>query len=231
MSTINTTILNQNIWLNAISYCNIQKFTEVIMLKLTFSPASPYVRKVLLSAYRAGIQDEIELIDAGTEYDKFLRSKNPLGKIPVLQKNDGDFLFDSRVIVDHFNKIGGGLIPEYGVERDTILRRSALAEGLTDASLLVVYSERYAGGETPSRLWLDLQIGKIDKTLDYLETDIINWSNPTGFDAANIALATSLDYMSFRNVRDWKLNRSRMHQWFDNMSSKLAGFAKTTPIS
>ena len=35
------------------------------MLKLTFSPASPYVRKVLLSAYRAGIQDEIELVEAG----------------------------------------------------------------------------------------------------------------------------------------------------------------------
>ena len=68
------------------------------MLKLTFSQASPYVRKVLISAYRAGIQNEIELVDAGTEYDKFLRSKNPLGKIPVLQKDDGDFLFDSRVI-------------------------------------------------------------------------------------------------------------------------------------
>ena len=135
------------------------------MLKLTFSPASPYVRKVLLSAYRAGIQDDIELVYAGTESDKLLRSKNPLGKIPVLQKDDGDFLFDSRVIVEHLNKLGGGLIPEYGSERDVILRRSALAEGLTDASLLVVYSERYAGGETPSKLWLDLQIGKIDRTL------------------------------------------------------------------
>ena len=139
------------------------------MLKLTFSPASPYVRKVLLSAYRAGIQDDIELVDSGTESDKLLRSKNPLGKIPVLQKDDGDFLFDSRVIVEHLNKLGGGLIPEYGSERDIILRRSALAEGLTDASLLVVYSERYAGGEIPSKLWLDLQIGKIDRTLDYLE--------------------------------------------------------------
>ena len=54
------------------------------MLKLTFSPASPYVRKVLLSAYRAGIQDDIELVDVGTESDNLLRSKNPLGKIPVL---------------------------------------------------------------------------------------------------------------------------------------------------
>ena len=199
------------------------------MFKLTFSPASPYVRKVLLSAYKAGIQDEIELVEVGTEYDKLLRSKNPLGKIPVLQKNDGDFLFDSRVIVEHLNKLGGGLIPEYGSERDTILRRSALAEGLTDASLLVVYSERYAGGETPSKLWLDLQLGKIDKTLDFLEIDIINWSNPKGFDAANIALATALDYMSFRNVRDWKSNRPKISQWFNNVSLKLLGFAETAP--
>ncbi len=201
------------------------------MFKLTFSPASPYVRKVLLSAYKAGIQDELELVEAGNENDTLLRSKNPLGKIPVLQKPDGDFLFDSRVIVDHLNKLGGGLIPENGSERDIILSRSALAEGLTDASLLVVYSERYAGGETPSKLWLDLQLGKIDKTLDFLEIDIINWSNPIGFDAANIALATALDYMSFRNVRDWKLKRPKISQWFDNVSLKILGFAETAPRS
>ena len=199
------------------------------MFKLTFSPASPYVRKVLLSAYRAGIQDELELVEAGSENDTLLRGKNPLGKIPVLQKPDGDFLFDSRVIVDHLNKFGGGLIPENGSERDIILSRSALAEGLTDASLLVVYSKRYAGGETPSKLWLDLQLGKIDKTLDFLEIDIINWSNPKGFDAANIALSTALDYMSFRNVRDWKSNRPKISQWFNNVSLKLLGFTETAP--
>ncbi len=201
------------------------------MFKLTFSPASPYVRKVLLSAYRAGIQDELELVEAGSENDTLLRGKNPLGKIPVLQKPDGDFLFDSRVIIDHLNKLGGGLIPENSSERYVVLRRSALAEGLTDASLLVVYSERYAGGETPSKVWLDLQLGKIDRTLDFLESDINNWSNPKGFDAANISLATALDYMSFRNITDWRLNRSKISQWFDNVASELPGFAETTPKS
>ena len=201
------------------------------MFKLTFSPASPYVRKVILSAYRAGIQDELELVEAGSESDSLLRSQNPLGKIPVLQKPDGDFLFDSRVIVEHISKLGGGLIPENGSEKDLVLTRSALAEGLTDASLLVVYSERYSGGETPSKLWLDLQLGKINRTLDFLETDIINWSNPVGFDAANIALATALDYMSFRNVSNWRINRSKISQWFDVVSLKLPGFAKTAPKS
>ena len=201
------------------------------MFKLTFSPASPYVRKVILSAYRAGIQDELELVEAGSESDTLLRSQNPLGKIPVLQKPDGDFLFDSRVIVEHISKLGGGLIPENGSEKELILTRSALAEGLTDASLLVVYSERYSGGETPSKLWLDLQLGKIDRTLDFLETNIINWSNPVGFDAANISLATALDYISFRSVRDWRLNRPKISQWFDIVSLKLPGFVNTAPKS
>ena len=199
------------------------------MFKLTFSPASPYVRKIILSAYRAEIQDELELVEAGSESDALLRSQNPLGKIPVLQKPDGDFLFDSRVIVEHISQLGGGLIPKNGLRRDLILTRSALAEGLIDASLLVVYSDRYSGGETPSKLWLDLQLGKINKTLDFLETDIINWSNPVGFDAANIALATALDYMSFRDVTDWRMKRSKISQWFDDVSLKLPGFAKTAP--
>ena len=199
------------------------------MYKLTFSPASPYVRKVLLSAYRAGIEKQIELVTPDSQDDSLLRSQNPLGKIPVLQKADGSFLFDSRVIIDYFNRLGGGLIPTDGPERDIVLSRSAMAEGLIDASLLVVYSDRYSGGEVPSKVWLELQLGKIDTTLNFLEKDILNWSNPSGFDAANIGLGSALAYMSFRNVREWKTDRPKLQKWFDKVASNLPGFPETIP--
>jgi glutathione S-transferase len=199
------------------------------MYKLTFSPASPYVRKVLLSAYRAGIEKQIELVTPDSQDDSLLRSQNPLGKIPVLQKPDGSFLFDSRVIIDYFNRLGGGLTPMDGPERDIVLSRSAMAEGLIDASLLVVYSDRYSGGEVPSKVWLELQLGKIDTTLNFLEKDILNWSNPSGFDAANIGLGSALAYMSFRNVREWKTDRPKLQKWFDNVASNLPGFPETIP--
>ena len=201
------------------------------MYKLTFSPASPYVRKVLLSAYRVRIEGQIMLITVDSQDDSLLRSQNPLGKIPVLQKPDGFFLFDSRVIIDYFNRLGGGLIPMNGPERDIVLSRSALAEGLIDASLLVVYSDRYSGGEAPSKVWLELQLGKIERTLDFLENDIVNWSKPSGFDAANIGLGTALDYMSFRDVKEWQLGRPKLQKWFDNIASSLPGFSKTTPTA
>jgi glutathione S-transferase len=182
-----------------------------------------------LSAYRAGIEKQIELVTPDSQDDSLLRSQNPLGKIPVLQKPDGSFLFDSRVIIDYFNRLGGGLIPMDGPERDIVLSRSAMAEGLIDASLLVVYSDRYSGGEVPSKVWLELQLGKIDTTLNFLEKDILNWSNPSGFDAANIGLGSALAYMSFRNVREWKTDRPKLQKWFDNIAYNLPGFSQTAP--
>ena len=202
------------------------------MYKLSFSPASPYVRKVRMAAFKAGLDSQLELITADTQDENdIIRSHNPLGKIPIVQKPDGSYLYDSRVIVDHFSRIGGGLIPESGNDRDTVLTRSALAEGLIDASLLIVYSDRYSGNETPSKIWLDLQIGKIDRTLDFLETDLINWSSPSGFDAANIGLAAALGYLSFREVRDWKTGRPKMQEWFTNVASNLPGFNETNPVN
>ena len=197
------------------------------MYKLTFSPASPYVRKVMLAAFRSGLDKKLELLTD----DNNIRNQNPLGKIPIVEKPDGDYLFDSRVIIDHFNRESGGLIPVSGKDRDIVLTRSALAEGIIDASLLVVYSDRYAGGEVPSKMWLDLQIEKIDKSLDFLELDVVNWSNPLGFDAANIGLAAALGYLTFRNVRDWKTNRTNIQKWYEDVAFKLPGFNETMPVS
>ena len=194
------------------------------MYKLSFSPASPYVRKVRMAAFKAGMDKKLELITANTQDEKDdIRNLNPLGKIPIVTKPDGSSLFDSRVIIDHFNRVGGGLIPDNGDDRDTVLTRAALVEGLIDASLLIVYSDRYAGGETPSKVWADLQKGKIDRTLDFLENDLTNWSNPIGFDLANIGLVTALGYLTFREVRDWKTNRPKMQEWYQNIGKSITG--------
>ena len=202
------------------------------MYKLSFSPASPYVRKVRMAAFKAGMDKKLELITANTQDEKDdIRNLNPLGKIPIVTKPDGSSLFDSRVIIDHFNRVGGGLIPDNGDDRDTVLTRAALVEGLIDASLLIVYSDRYAGGETPSKVWADLQKGKIDRTLDFLENDLTNWTNPIGFDLANIGLVTALGYLTFREVRDWKTNRPKMQEWYQNIGSSLPGFNETKPYS
>ena len=75
------------------------------MHKLTFSSASPYVRKVMLASHFIGINQEIKLIKPkNSEYNK-IKSNNPLSKIPILIKPSGHFLFDSRVIIEYFNSL------------------------------------------------------------------------------------------------------------------------------
>ena len=123
------------------------------MYRLTFSSASPYVRKVRLAAYLVKINDQIELVSAENKSFEDIKSNNPLGKIPVLMKPNGDCLFDSRVIIDYFNRLQGCLVPEKDKDRELVLTRCAMTEGIIDAALLFVYSNRYAGDSKDPKVY------------------------------------------------------------------------------
>ena len=170
------------------------------MYKLTFSPVSPYVRKVRLASYLIKINHEIDLVSSENKFFNDLKSNNPLSKIPILMKPDGNCLFDSRVIIDYFNRLKGLLIPEKEIERDIVLTRCALTEGIIDAALLYVYSNRYTGDVKPSKIWQELQIGKIKNSISFLNRDISNWNLSTKVNASHIGLIVALDYLNFRNV-------------------------------
>ena len=53
------------------------------MYKLTYSPASPYVRKAI-SRLSIWFNDQIELLNSDHETHIEMKSNNPLGKIPAL---------------------------------------------------------------------------------------------------------------------------------------------------
>jgi len=54
-------------------------------MKLRYSPASPFARKVRIAAALLGLSDRIELVLADTNSaEDSLRRENPLGKIPTL---------------------------------------------------------------------------------------------------------------------------------------------------
>ena len=69
-------------------------------MKLAFSPASPYVRKVMACAVARGIDGQIEKWVIPTT-DAALIPVNPLSKVPTLVLDDGKTLFDSPVICEY----------------------------------------------------------------------------------------------------------------------------------
>src|SRR4029078_9852178 len=104
-------------------------------MKLAYSPASPYVRKVTACAIKRGINDKIERLKIGTT-DPELLKYNALSKVPTLITDDGMSIFDSPVICEYLDSIGDApkLFPSAGPARWKALTQEALADGILDAT-------------------------------------------------------------------------------------------------
>ena len=70
-------------------------------MKIYFSPASPFVRKCMVIAHELGLADRIEKLPSAAgpvARDQNIIPDNLLGQVPTLITDDGQRLFDSRVI-------------------------------------------------------------------------------------------------------------------------------------
>ena len=77
------------------------------MMRLYHAPASPFVRKVMVLLHEVGSSDLVTLVPAsGTPLDPGTMpvDRNPLGKIPALERADGPTLHDSRVITRYLDE-------------------------------------------------------------------------------------------------------------------------------
>jgi len=74
-------------------------------MKLAFSPASPYVRKVTACAIKRGLDKQVERVKIGTTDPELLKF-NALSKVPTLILDDGTTVFDSPVICEYLDSVG-----------------------------------------------------------------------------------------------------------------------------
>ncbi|MCK5165937.1 MAG: glutathione S-transferase N-terminal domain-containing protein, partial [Rhodospirillaceae bacterium] len=75
-------------------------------MKLLYSPTSPYVRKVLVSAIELGISSSIELLPTNVwDPNTDIAAHNPLGKVPALVTEGNEVLYDSPVIIDYLDTL------------------------------------------------------------------------------------------------------------------------------
>jgi glutathione S-transferase len=200
------------------------------VLTLRSSPASPFVRKVRIAANVLGLDREITLEFADTmSASDSVRQQNPLGKIPALVLEDGTVLFDSRVILEYLDhRAGGGrIIPTDARARLAALRLQALADGLMDASVLLVYEGRYRPAERHEPKWLELQAGKVARALAALEAAPPALTQVP--DVGQIALACALGYRDFRFQGTWRGDHPRLVAWLDGFAARVPAFAATTP--
>src|SRR5580700_5727623 len=103
------------------------------------------------------------------------RRVNPLGKIPALVLDDGSALFDSPVICEYLNHVGGGkFFPGMSLWRHTsgrwkALGLQALGDGLMDAAVERVHEDRLRPAELHSADIIANLESQIRSVLDALE--------------------------------------------------------------
>jgi glutathione S-transferase len=147
----------------------------------------------------------------------------------VLILDDGGTLFDSRVILEYLDHLAGGgkIVPKEPRARFDALRLQALADGIMDASILIVYEGRYRPAEKHETKWLELQNGKIERGLAAIE------AAPPGIDAipdvGQISLACALGYREFRFPGTVRKSCPRLSAWLDTFASRVPAFEATKP--
>ncbi|WP_441863333.1 glutathione S-transferase [Phaeovulum sp. W22_SRMD_FR3] len=112
-----------------------------MVMKLHWSPRSPFVRKVMIALHETQLLAEVEQVRSVVALhlppNPAVLADNPLGKIPALVTEEGLVLFDSRVICAYLSlRAGGALVPADPEAQIRQLRWEALGDGLTDILLL-----------------------------------------------------------------------------------------------
>ena len=192
------------------------------MLKLRYSPGSPYGRKAAIAARHLKLDQRITLIDSESDADDRVRKLNPLKKIPLLVLEDDSVIFDSPVILEYFDMLAGGgkIIPAETKARFRSLTLQALADGITDAAVLIAYEGRWHEPDCMSAKWMDHQQIKVDEGLNQVEKNI-----PTGpVCVGQIALVCALDFVEKRNPKPWREGRPKLAAWYQNFITTVPAY-------
>ncbi|MEE9209810.1 MAG: glutathione S-transferase [Kiloniellales bacterium] len=191
-------------------------------MQLRYSPTSPYVRKVSVSAIELGLADRIERILTDTmDPNSGLAEHNPLAKVPALILESGQVLYDSPVVCEYLDALhdGAKIFPPSGPGRWTALCQQALGDGILDAAILRMLETTRRPEARRWQGWIDKQAGKIARALDRLEAEAEALEGPLSI--GRISIGCALGYLDFRAPDDdWRAGHPNLAAWYQDFARR-----------
>jgi glutathione S-transferase len=172
---------------------------------------SPFVRRVAIAMQIYGMPYEHRPWSTFSDAER-IALYNPLRRVPTLVLDAGEVLIDSTVILDHLDEVADpskALIARTGAARRQALRVGALATGLADKSVSLVY-ERVLHQQV-SQPWIERCVSQIESVLDALQADRAArstefWLGPS-IGHPDIAVACALRFTSEAHPHAFELTR------------------------
>ena len=199
-------------------------------MKLVGSYTSPFVRKISILLLEKGMAFEFVNEQPYSE-ENGVAQFNPLGKVPALVTDDGEYWFDSPIIAQYIELLGIApeMVPHDPLAALKVRQLESLADGIMDAGLASVRElARPAAQQSESEVLRQRQ--KISRSLDALEGYLVDGTlKPDTLNLATIAIACAIGYLNFRRIAPgWWVDRPNLVKLAETLFVRES-FARTEP--
>ena len=198
-------------------------------MKLYGSPASPYARKVRVLIKEKHLPCEFVVEDPWPA-DSPIPSRNPLGKVPVLEIGSGSYLFESVQVVHYLDNVDGkSLMPKDAAGYWQAQWWQALGNGIIDAAVArVLESRRPPEKQMPEKL--AREEARVHRAVSVGENAFKGDDFLVGnrYTLADLVLGVALQYTDFRYPHDWRSQAPKLARWHAGITKRRA-FEETLP--
>ena len=206
--------------------------TILCPMKLIGSLTSPYVRKVRIVFLEKKLDVDLELENVWATDTKIANS-NPLGKVPCLIPDNGEAIYDSRVIAEYADGLSpvSKLIPSDNRERASVKTWEALADGIMDAGILARLERTWRPAQEQSSAWVDRQMGKIQNALGQMSKVLGDnaWCHGNQITLADVSTGCALGWLLLRfpDVK-WQAQYPNLDRLYQKLMQRPS-FIETEP--
>lgn len=206
-------------------------------MKLWHSNTSPYVRKVMAVIKHHQLEDQIELqtIQSSFAPNSPHNQDNPLGRIPALQMDNGEWLYNSHVICEYLDHLGAQNQPErHLLPRDSrrwsVLQLHALTDGIMENSIPILVERMH---RPESEWWITRHQQLIERNIRSFK-ELERYLAQFG-DELNLGTISAVCLIDWYAVRREKLGLNlhdivpHLAQWAVKMNEKYPELKTTQP--
>ena len=202
-------------------------------MKLIIATPSPYARKIRVIMREKKIKFE-EIIDVPWNTNTLTYGLNPLGKIPILLREDHEPLFDSKVIAQYLDNFKPNpLFYPTNLEENTYAKLlETVADGICD-SIVLIFLENSRKETLRSKTWIKRQERKIVEGIKFLANNLQEKKYFVGnfFSIADISVFTCLEYLDLRFPKfRWRDKYQNLVSYWEIHQNRQS-FLETKPVA
>lgn len=197
-------------------------------MMLRYGRFSPFSRKVRACVLELPQTIDLGYVETNPHEDETLRASNPLCKVPTLVLDDGQGIFDSRVICEYLAARTGDakIFPERSDGLWNVLRDQALGDGICEAAI-AMYRETLRPQAQQSVQVIARQRKALESALDSLEREKRRLDGRV--DVGVIAIACGIGHINLRLPQlEWAKSHPGLARWHEAFDARPS-MASTRP--